>query len=101
MEAKANALIEEERARQALAVVADADPLKELARIRERHTHYLVSHSSSGRWGRPTRAGGPQTRLAGPDNAVGNIFAHVKGSEVIMLFAPALPASPHTPVRGG
>lgn len=35
--------IEEERARQVLAVAADADPQKEAARIRERHTRDLVS----------------------------------------------------------
>lgn len=36
-------MVAEERARQMLAVSADADPQKEAGRIRERHTHCLVS----------------------------------------------------------
>lgn len=47
LEAEGAATIEEERARQVLAVAADADPQKEIARIRDRHMHYLVSNLRS------------------------------------------------------
>lgn len=44
LEADGAAMIEEERARQVLAVAADSSPQKEIARIREKHMHSLVSH---------------------------------------------------------